>query len=170
MQKRILYTNSDGGVSIIIPAPAARGRVLVSHPVVEEVGGKMVEVKPAMYRDEADDELAVRIAEKDVPTGASFDIVDVDDIPSDRTFRNAWEKNGKAIGVNMPKAKNIAHEKRRAARSKELAPLDIEVTIPAKAQQAEAERQKIRDKYVAMQTAIDASTTPEQLKSVIAGL
>ena len=28
---------------------------------------------------------------KDIPEGAEFSIVDVADIPSDRTFRNAWE-------------------------------------------------------------------------------
>jgi hypothetical protein len=31
------------------------------------------------------------IAVKDVPTGKPFKIVNVTDIPSDRTFRNAWE-------------------------------------------------------------------------------
>ena len=32
-----------------------------------------------------------QIAEKDVPPGKQFKIVDVSDIPTDRTFRNAWE-------------------------------------------------------------------------------
>lgn len=31
------------------------------------------------------------IALKDVPEGKPYKIVDVSDIPSDRTFRNAWE-------------------------------------------------------------------------------
>jgi hypothetical protein len=31
-----------------------------------------------------------QIAAKDVPEGKPFQIVDVADIPSDRTFRNAW--------------------------------------------------------------------------------
>ena len=31
------------------------------------------------------------IAAKDVPQGVPFKIVDATDIPSDRTFRNAWE-------------------------------------------------------------------------------
>jgi hypothetical protein len=31
------------------------------------------------------------IAAKDVPQGKPYQIVDVSDIPSDRTFRNAWE-------------------------------------------------------------------------------
>ena len=31
------------------------------------------------------------IASKDVPDGKPFKIVDASDIPTDRTFRNAWE-------------------------------------------------------------------------------
>ena len=31
------------------------------------------------------------IAAKDVPAGKPYKIVDVSDIPEDRTFRNAWE-------------------------------------------------------------------------------
>jgi len=30
------------------------------------------------------------IADKDVPQGKEYYIVDVSDIPTDRTFRNAW--------------------------------------------------------------------------------
>lgn len=31
-----------------------------------------------------------QIAEKDVPPGCPYQIVSADDIPSDRSFRNAW--------------------------------------------------------------------------------
>lgn len=31
------------------------------------------------------------IARKDVPLGKPFKIIDAADVPSDRTFRNAWE-------------------------------------------------------------------------------
>lgn len=31
-----------------------------------------------------------QIAAKDVPHGTAYEIVDVADIPEDRTFRNAW--------------------------------------------------------------------------------
>ena len=31
------------------------------------------------------------IAKKDVPAGKPYKIVDVSEIPEDRTFRNAWE-------------------------------------------------------------------------------
>ena len=71
------------------------------------------------------------------------------------------------INVNMTKAKAIAHEQRRQARSAEFAPLDIKATIPAEAESAEAERQVIRDKYAAMQTAMDAAATPEELKELL---
>jgi hypothetical protein len=32
-----------------------------------------------------------QVAAKDVPTGVPYKIVNVTDVPSDRTFRNAWE-------------------------------------------------------------------------------
>lgn len=62
MTQRIIYPNDEGGVSIVIPSPEA-----LETMTIEE------------------------IAAKDVPAGKEFKIVDVKDIPSDRTFRNAWE-------------------------------------------------------------------------------
>ena len=62
MDKRIIYPSDEGGVAIIIPSP----EYLVDHTIEE-------------------------LAAKDVPAGKPFKIVDVADIPSDRTFRNAWE-------------------------------------------------------------------------------
>ena len=58
MNKRIIYKNTDGTISIIIPADC----------------GLTIE----------------QIAQKDVPTGLKYKIVDVSEIPSDREFRNAW--------------------------------------------------------------------------------
>jgi len=72
-----------------------------------------------------------------------------------------------SITINITKAKNIAHDARRTARSAEFAPLDIKATIPSEATAAEAARQAVRDKYTAMQTAIDAATTTEQIKAVM---
>ena len=74
------------------------------------------------------------------------------------------------ISINIDKAKAIAHDKRRAARSEEFAPLDIQATIPAQASAAEAARQVIRDKYAAMQVAIDAATTADEIKAAAAGV
>ena len=71
------------------------------------------------------------------------------------------------ITINVAKAKTIAHDKRRQARTAEFAPLDIKATIPSEATAAEAARQIIRDKYAAMQTAIDAASTVDQIKTVL---
>lgn len=71
------------------------------------------------------------------------------------------------ITINITKAKTIAHDKRREARSAEFAPLDIKATIPSEATAAEAARQAVRDKYTVMQTAIDAATTTEQIKGAM---
>lgn len=62
MNKRIIYKTDAGGVAIIIPTPEC----LLEHTIEE-------------------------IALKDVPAGKPFKIVNIDDIPTDRTFRNAWE-------------------------------------------------------------------------------
>jgi hypothetical protein len=71
------------------------------------------------------------------------------------------------ITINIDKAKTIAHDKRREARSSEFAPLDIKASIPSEATEAETARQAVRDKYATMQTAIDAATTTEQIKAVM---
>jgi hypothetical protein len=62
MNKRIIYPTDNGGVAVIVPAP----EYLESHSIEE-------------------------LAAKDVPAGKPFQIIDVADIPTDRTFRNAWE-------------------------------------------------------------------------------
>jgi hypothetical protein len=71
------------------------------------------------------------------------------------------------ITINIDKAKAIAHDVRRAARSEEFKPLDVKATIPSEAAQAEIERQAIRVKYATMQAAIDAAATVEEIKEVM---
>ncbi len=154
--KRIIYTSSpNGDVSVLIPAPGC---------------GLSIE----------------QIMEKDVPNTLTFvgeggipvtietnpQIVDIADVPSDRTFRNAWFHDTtnapQKIGIDTTKAQAVTHERRRAKRQAEFAPLDVEATIPAKATEAEAARQAIRDRYAVLQTEIDAATTPDALKAIIA--
>ena len=64
MNQRIIYATPEGGVAIIVPAPEC-----LQTRTIEE------------------------IAAKDVPAGIPYQIVDVADVPSDRTFRAAWESN-----------------------------------------------------------------------------
>ena len=78
------------------------------------------------------------------------------------------------IIINLDKAKEIAHDKRREARAGEFKPLDEAITInianPDKVAEIEAERQKVRDKYAEIQINIDSSTTTDELKSIIESL
>jgi hypothetical protein len=62
MTQRIIYPNDNGGVSILIPTE----EYLAEHTIEE-------------------------LAAKDVPEGKPYKIIDVTDIPEDRTFRDAWE-------------------------------------------------------------------------------
>ena len=129
--KRIIYQNSEGGVSVIIPTES------------------------------------VELALKDVPEGVPYEIVEDDAIPSDRFFRNAWVANGAAVEVDLDQAKSIGHDIRRTQRAEEFKPFDeiIAKQIPGvDAAEAEAARQAIRDKYAAVQDAVNAAKTPDAIK------
>ena len=58
---RIIYETDDGGVAVIVPAP----EYLLTNTIEQ-------------------------LAAKDVPAGATYEIVEDDVVPSDRTFRGAW--------------------------------------------------------------------------------
>jgi len=69
--------------------------------------------------------------------------------------------------IDLTKAKNIGHDMRRAARAEEFKPHDevIMKQIPGvDSANAEAARQAIREKYVSIQTQIDAAATPDEIK------
>ena len=113
---------------------------------------------------------SVELALKDVPPGVPYEIVSAADIPSDRFFRDAWIADGAAVAVDLGKAKDIGHDKRRAARTEAFAPFDeiIAKQIPgADALAAEAARQGIRDKYADVQVAIDAAADPDEIKAAL---
>ena len=74
------------------------------------------------------------------------------------------------ITINIDKAKAISHDRRRDARTKEFAPLDIKATIPSEAAQAETDRQAIREKYAVIQEQIDAAQDVETLTEIVLAL
>ena len=115
---------------------------------------------------------SVELALKDVPEGVAYEIVEDDAIPSDRTFRNAWVLGDCCIEHDLDKCKALGHDMRRAKRAEEFAPHDevIMKQIPgADAEAAEAARQEIRDKYAAIQDAIDGAATLEDIKAALGG-
>lgn len=71
------------------------------------------------------------------------------------------------ITINLTKAREITHTRRRRARAVELAPLDIAATIPTEAAQAESARRIVRAKYDALQVEIDAAASAAALKAII---
>jgi hypothetical protein len=74
------------------------------------------------------------------------------------------------IRINTDKAKALAHDMRRAARTAEFAPHDevIAKRIPGVAEaEAEAARAAIRAKYAAIQEAINTATTPDEIKAAL---
>jgi len=73
------------------------------------------------------------------------------------------------ITINITKAKTVAHDIRRAARSVEFQPYDeaIAKQIPGQAEGAEEARAAIRAKYATMQTAIDAASTVDEIKAAM---
>ncbi len=74
------------------------------------------------------------------------------------------------IVVNLNKAKTIGHELRRELRAQEFAPHDevIAKRIPGIVmEEAEAARQAIRVKYATVQAAIDAASSPDEIKQAL---
>jgi hypothetical protein len=115
---------------------------------------------------------SVELALKDVPEGVPYEIVDEADIPSDRTFRNAWVMGDCCIEQDLDKCKDIGHDIRRTKRAEEFAPHDevIAKQIPGNdAAAAEAARQVVRDKYAEVQDAIDVAATPDEIKAALEG-
>jgi hypothetical protein len=111
------------------------------------------------------------VVKKDVPKGLTAEIVSVNKIPADRTFRNGWKFDKvKKIGFDITKCKEITHDRRRVARGLEFAPHDdvIMRQIPgADNAAAETARAVIRGKYDDIQVAIDACSDEVGLKAII---
>jgi hypothetical protein len=73
------------------------------------------------------------------------------------------------VRINLDKARVIAHVHRRVRREEEFAPLDAVIAkqIPGKSSQdAEAARQVVRDRYAALQRAIDDASDVETLAQI----
>lgn len=125
--KKIIYTRSDGGVSVVSPAEgqrlatkvlAAFGIVLfqVGTPLPVEQISRIWKILFGVEWAETEDEFVTRIAAKDVPTGTPFQIVEQSAIPQDRAFHNAWKQAGATIEHDLPRAVIIAQDKIRQAR------------------------------------------------------
>ena len=175
MRKVIIYENESGGLVVVNPAPAARQRVLVSEAVYEQVEEEVtsymqevdeetgvvthtprteivrrtVEVSPEVYRDQTDEEFLAWCAERSVPIGVPHQIVDVNAIPRDRTFRNAWKSEAGRIVEDVEKAKEVTKDILRAQRAPLLEALDVAfmraIEQGVDATPIASEKQRLRD-------------------------
>ncbi len=142
--QRIVYTREDGGVSVIVPSPEALQTMTIEQ-----------------------------IAAKDVPQGLSYRITDVENIPPDRTFREAWtdENPTDTVDIDMTKARDIHKNTLRELRKPLLEALDIEyfkaleAGDEAKCSEIKADKQALRD--VTSHSSISNAQTPEDLKNAI---
>lgn len=97
-------------------------------------------------------------------------IIDREDIPSDRTFRDAWSLSDSGIDHDMGKARDIHRDRMRTARAEMLAELDIayiradEAGDAAAKKDIVARKQKLRD--VTKHPDIDKASTVDVLKAV----
>ena len=105
------------------------------------------------------------VAAKDVPAGVPYRIVNDDEVPSDRTFRNALKYD---LTVDMPKAQGITKDRLRQERAPLLTALDVQYQ---RAQEDGrdttiiiSEKQRLRD----VTKLADAATTLDELKALSA--
>lgn len=103
------------------------------------------------------------LAVKDVPDDIDYQIVDETDIPSDRTFRNAWKEGQGKPEVDMPKAREIHMGRIRIDRDKKLTELDKRNY----GSEFDAERQTLRD--IPQSFDLEIATTPDELKALWPG-
>jgi hypothetical protein len=147
--KRIIYTNADGTTSVIVPL------------------------------DNATDITLAWLAAKDVPAGRPYEIVDLAEIPTDRTLRNIWKHDTSAspakIGVDMADAKALVLSRLRAIRDASLLELDTEYAIASRTgadtSGLDTQRQTLLDATEALK-ALDVDgngiVTPEEAMAALA--
>lgn len=131
MNKVIVFKNLNGGCGVIHPTsnlfdPYSKDRqdlrlLNVDFCDFDSETGEKTNL-------DAIDDILNWIANKDVPSGLSYRITDISNIPNDRVFRNAWtdENPTETIDIDILKAKEIKKEEIRRDRKPLLENLDVE--------------------------------------------
>lgn len=174
---KIIHTDADGNACVTHPAPQffeanmrdyvpavpAQPEVPeIRDPETDEITQKFqpaVDAVPEVLAVTEEDCWAMitnRLAEtNDLPIEA-FKRVPNSVILKDRTFRNAWKISGSKLGVDLPKAQEIAKDHIRTARKPVLERLDVEVMIAEERGQT-ADVKSARDKKQVLR---DATADP----------
>jgi hypothetical protein len=153
----VLVTRADGGVTVL-------------HFVTEDRRAGWTRLAT---REAVDEEIArSHWAPGEEPLSWRF--ADTDDVPTDRTYRDAWMDRGQGLGIghDMTKARALHRDHLRRLRAPILAELDAEY-LRADEDNDNQKKQAVRDRKRALRDvtadpAIDAAATVEQLK--VAGM
>jgi len=146
--RKIIYTTPNGNFCVVHP-------VRNTHPVPETLSDAEVEAR-AFAKLPAD--------------AINPQFVEADQIPADRSFRNAWKAGSGKVEHDMAKCREIHKDRLREQRKDALAALDVAYmradeagNTQLKAQIA-AQKQALRD--ITSDPRIANATTPEELKQV----
>ena len=112
---------------------------------------------------------------KDIPKGATdIRLCDAKDIPTDRTYRDAWERDtsrrSAVVKTNMPKARKLHMDKIRRMRDAELEKLDkdwmraLGQGDTPEANDIEDRRQNLRN--IPQTFDLSKAKTPDELKAL----
>lgn len=163
----VAVTRADGGVSLMRFMVLARGGVLPDGAswVDQGIG--------AWARDPTAANIEREVRKQWGAEAVSWRIVDNDEVPTDREFRNAVRDDGKKLHHDIAHAKNIVRDRIRETRSRAMVELDAQWMRAngqgkkADADKIEAQRQKWRD--APADPRIDAAQTVDDLKSLLHG-
>lgn len=151
--EHIAITRQDGGIAIM---------QFVTRGILNEDGA-------IFEREATDDAVNAEIAKARIPA-VSWRRIDPAELPTDRTFRDAWTDAGR-VTVDMAKARGIHRDRLRALRAPKLAALDIayqradEMGDSTAKKSVATQKQALRD--ITKDSAIDSAATPEELAAVI---
>ena len=91
MPKIIIYPDDNGGICVVIPSPTMVGLLMKSVDIPAFISSELHNNSYVETSRLGIDDTMHLIAKKDVPAGVPYKIIDATDVPSDRTFREAWE-------------------------------------------------------------------------------
>lgn len=145
--KKIVYIRSDGGLSVVHPAPQF------------------------LAQFETEEEGLNAVIAKSVPADATeVEVVERTILPTSRAFRNAWRRSPGGVDVNMPAARTIHMDRIREVRNERLGELDrdwMKETGRGRQSEAaaiEAKREELRQVPQAFD--LSSATTPEELEAL----
>lgn len=154
----IAYTNIDGATHIV----NAASKVSI-HRDLKRANPEF----PDVWSDE---DFNAFVKSKLPQNAANIIELTLEDLPSDREFRNAWDIQDAKIGYDLEKARGIQLERIRAARAPVLAELDKQFIIAQETQDAAAlaeivsKKQSLRNITEPLKTAI--LTSIDDVKAV----